>query len=461
MEETASTISDPIKNHQEHEENRAEEIDPIIPESASMVGEIAIKESTVTQQMNELTLDQKEMQIETRETNEISQEVDKNSLEDDTQNLSSKTEENEDQIFKYNWSISPILLCSATEEYEPNANCENFTKGCLWSPDGTCLLVPAEDFRLRVYELPTILYSGKFPQDSLSSLKPVFSIKEGGIVYDCSWYPLMNSWQPETCCFISTSKETPIHLWDAFTGQLRATYRAYNQVDEVEAAISVQFSDHGQTVWAGFKGALRSFDTNRPGRQIEDIFLKHDFPNVTGIVSCIRENPKMPGLLAFGTYSKCIGLYNNGPLCSFKASSGVTQVEFSPCGTKLYAAVRRNDEFVCWDLRNPGIILYSLEGRRSNTNQRIQFSSSPDGNDVISGGTNGVVNVWKTSEINCSEIQPSWRISLSGDCVNGVNVHKCLPIMATSSGQRLCEEDLVIRDNSVRLWYCGFGIDKS
>ncbi|XP_063975959.1 telomerase Cajal body protein 1 [Diachasmimorpha longicaudata] len=422
---------------------------------ASIVVEIAPKAATITQQMNEMVLDPEEMQLEVHEPNEkLEKNEEKIVLENETMNSTTKTPDESGNL-KYNWSILPKLLTSATEEYESNEKCENFTKGCLWSPDGTCLLVSADDFRLRVYELPRVLYPGKLPEDPLPPLLPAFGIKEGGVVYDCSWYPLMKSWEPDTCCFISTSKETPVHLWDAFTGQLRATYRAYNQVDEVEAAISVQFSDQGQTVWAGFKGALRSFDTNRPGRQTKDIFLKHDFPNVTGIVSCIRENPMMPGLLAFGTYSKCIGLYSNGPLCSFRASSGVTQVEFSPCGTKLYAALRRNNEFVCWDLRNPGIILYSLEGRQSNTNQRIQFSISCDGNEIISGGTDGIATIWRPPENGSSEIQPCWKIPISNDCVNGVNMHRFLPILATSSGQRLCDEDDVPRDNSVRLWYCG------
>ena len=79
------------------------------------------------------------------------------------------------------------------------------------------------------------------------------------------------------------------------------------RVDEVEPAISLRFINSGTEIWCGFNGALRKFDTDRPGRQTETIFLKKDFPNVTGLVSCIRENPIMPGLLAFGTYSKHIG----------------------------------------------------------------------------------------------------------------------------------------------------------
>lgn len=79
------------------------------------------------------------------------------------------------------------------------------------------------------------------------------------------------------------------------------------------------------------------------------------------------------------------GLYKDGPLCALKTSSGVTQIEFSPCGMKLYSAVRKNNELLCWDLRNPGTVLYSMEGRRADTNQRIQFSVSSDGSELVSG----------------------------------------------------------------------------
>lgn len=109
-------------------------------------------------------------------------------------------------------------------------NDNNFTKGCHWSPDGTCLLVPWEDFRIRIYELPKTLYSNKSDVNfETINLTAALTIKEGGLIYDTCWYPFTNSWAPETCCILSASKESPIHLWDAFTGNLRATYRAYNQ----------------------------------------------------------------------------------------------------------------------------------------------------------------------------------------------------------------------------------------
>lgn len=357
--------------------------------------------------------------------------------------------------FYYNWNDSPKLLCEATREYQPSNLCENFTKGCQWSPDGTCLLVPSEDFRIRIYELPRELYSEKISANSTSTNFPaVLTIKEGGLIYDTCWYPFMNSWESTTCCFLSTSRESPIHLWDAFNGQLRATYRAYNQVDEVEASISVQFVDSAKEIWAGFKNALRIFYVEQPGRQVNTIQFKKDFPNVTGLVSCIRENPIMPGLVAFGTYSKYIGLYRSGPLCTFKTGSGVTQIEFSPCGTKLFSAVRRSSEFLCWDLRNPGTLLYSLQGRQSDTNQRIQFNIMPNGKQVVSGGTDGNIVVWDLPEsINYIDLNALYKIKLSRECINGISLHKSLPIIATSSGQRLCDSTTKYRDNNVRLWY--------
>lgn len=159
-------------------------------------------------------------QIDEKETSERSsvEEIDVN-----TSKLSS--------VLCYKWTEEvPLLLCSATEEYQPTTLCENFTKGCYWSPDGTCLLVISEDFKIRIYELPRELYSGFVtPDTDLPTLKAALSVREGGIVYDSCWFPLMNSWDPSTCCFATTSRESPVHLWDAFNGELRATYRAYNQ----------------------------------------------------------------------------------------------------------------------------------------------------------------------------------------------------------------------------------------
>lgn len=63
----------------------------------------------------------------------------------------------------------------------------------------------------------------------------------------------------------------PLHLWDAVSGQLRATYRAYDAVDEVTAAYSVAFNRDGTRLLGGYNKAIRIFDTSRPGRFYTEI----------------------------------------------------------------------------------------------------------------------------------------------------------------------------------------------
>ena len=147
------------------------------------------------------------------------------------ENIATENTENQEypQLY-YDWS-KPKLICSSVKEFAPTEKCENFTKGCHWSPDGTCIIVPSEDFRIRIFELPRELFNGTLPDDfSKPSFESSLRIKEGGTVYDTCWFPYMSAWEPSTCCFLSTSQGSPIHLWDSYTGQLRATYRAYNQL---------------------------------------------------------------------------------------------------------------------------------------------------------------------------------------------------------------------------------------
>lgn len=57
---------------------------------------------------------------------------------------------------------------------------------------------------MHVIELPRDLYTVSSTQTvlatrELSKLETAVHVKEGGTVYDCAWYPFMNSNAPETC----------------------------------------------------------------------------------------------------------------------------------------------------------------------------------------------------------------------------------------------------------------------
>ena len=103
----------------------------------------------------------------------------------------------------------------------------NYTRGCLFSPDGLCVLTYNEDNTVRLFDTPRINETTQ----STTSLNdngqwpPSLSVPIAGPIYDVDWYPLMNSADPVTCCLAVTSQYQPIHLYDAYDGHLRATYR--------------------------------------------------------------------------------------------------------------------------------------------------------------------------------------------------------------------------------------------
>lgn len=78
---------------------------------------------------------------------------------------------------------------------------QRYLKGCLWSPDGTCLLTTVNGDGMHVFETPRDLYSAESvsAERPLDCLQSAVHIKEGGIVYDYCWFPFMNSNDPTTC----------------------------------------------------------------------------------------------------------------------------------------------------------------------------------------------------------------------------------------------------------------------
>lgn len=78
---------------------------------------------------------------------------------------------------------------------------QNYLRGCVWSPDGTCVLAPVNRDGMHVLELPTDLYTTESvsPDRPLDLLQSAVHIREGGSIYDYCWYPYMNSGQPESC----------------------------------------------------------------------------------------------------------------------------------------------------------------------------------------------------------------------------------------------------------------------
>ncbi|XP_072543513.1 telomerase Cajal body protein 1 [Salminus brasiliensis] len=381
------------------------------------------------------------------------------------------------QYFGLDFSQNPQMLSGSWAEYTHTP--ENYLKGCKWAPDGSCILSNSADNVLRVYNLPPELYSGSW--DLLSEMSPVLRMSEGDTIYDYCWFPKMSSLDPDTCFIASSSRDNPVHIWDAFYGDLRATFRPYNHLDELTAAHSLCFSPDGSQLYCGFEKTVRVFYTERPGRDCEERPTVVKKQGQSGIISCLAFSPSQ-AVYACGSYSRTVGLYSceDGSLLALlpqRHNGGVTHLLFSPDGYHLYTGGRKDPEILCWDLRDPGRVLFSLP-RTISTNQRIYFDLDPSGRYLVSGDTVGVMSVWDMltapSDGNEDVLQPFLQFQAHRDCTNGISIHPFMPLVASCSGQRQfpwpddsggsgseSDEDRVMSSNGIRednalmLWWAG------
>eukprot|EP00961_Rhodomonas_salina_P265849 3593419-Rhodomonas_salina.1 len=144
-------------------------------------------------------------------------------------------------------SFSP-LAAAATDFQAPDFT-NNFLKDALWSPDGLCILTSSDDNSVRLFEAPSwasdpAQLKSEWGQEH-DCMRSVLQVKEGETIYDLAWYPGMNSSSPATCCFFSTSRDNPVHVWDAFTGADRGSYCAYTDAEELSASLFLPLTSHG------------------------------------------------------------------------------------------------------------------------------------------------------------------------------------------------------------------------
>ncbi|KAI3429583.1 hypothetical protein D9Q98_005669 [Chlorella vulgaris] len=385
-------------------------------------------------------------------------------------------------LLELQFDVLPARSYSVHQEYAtcsykrtPNSN---FLRGVKWSPDGACLLTASDDNCLRVYDTPLEAFTqagyGQEPgidsaaaaadgasaadrqpagqrvpaqipaaqqqqhqQQQADSFPPALRIQEGEQLYDYCWFPGMSAADPASCCLVTTGRAHPVHLWDALTGELRCTYRAYNDKDEVAAAHSLAFSADGGTLYCGFNKQIRSFRVERPGRDCARVMTyQKGQEGLSGIVSCMALNPDRSGMLAAGSYSGAgllLDTRSREALCLLEGGhgGGLTHLCFSADGNFLYTGARKDPSILCWDVRYGSGVIYSIPRQSGGTNQRMYFDVEPCGRHLATGGEDGVVRVF-----DLCDGSPAGQFAAAADTVNGVSFHPFLPLLATASGQR-------------------------
>jgi WD40 repeat protein len=289
------------------------------------------------------------------------------------------------------------------EHHIPSSISENFIKYLDISPDGSKILCAEESNIAKTWDLNQNVLDGyKFYHnddvgDNTATLSPTKSSQlcVGESIYDFKWYPFMNAADSSTCCFISTSRDHPIHMWDISTGQIRCSYRCYNNMDELEAANSLCFNIMGDKIYAGSNRMIRCFDVANPGRVcLEQPTCKTRRSPIgqRGIISCLSFNPDCSGAYAAGSYANSVSIYvENSQGAALELSGiefGATHLKWSPCGNNLWVGGRAHDDIVCWDLRQTRSELGRVKRSLSN-NQRLVFDLDPWGCYLATGSQDG------------------------------------------------------------------------
>ncbi|EGF77837.1 hypothetical protein BATDEDRAFT_27116 [Batrachochytrium dendrobatidis JAM81] len=346
----------------------------------------------------------------------------------------------------------------------------NYFKSLQWSPDGQCILTNSFDNTLRLFDAGSALYENP-TTTSVVDLVESLQIKSAEPVYDMKWYPFMSSSDPSTSCFVSCSRDHPVQLWDAYTGQAsyidQIPHASKNHVDQVCAPISLAFNLDGTKIFCGFDGQLQIFNTGRPGTDCEIVPLtpnKKSRDGTKGLVSSIAFSPDQSGLYGVGTYAGSISLYDSlthNPIQTLKPStrSGVCQIHFTPttATTLLFAASRQSTVIDCWDLRMMGHTPLGRFHRDAQTQQRLAFDIGviEHGMHLVAGDKSGTIRVYDVisaldhaahsttsttaDHTDVLEIDTPWCEfkNAANASIGATQFHPFAPVIAMCSGERV------------------------
>ena len=338
-----------------------------------------------------------------------------------------------------------------TPQQLARVNFDSYTCKLGWSSRGDLLAVSTEA-RVHVYS------------HSETEMRHKGSLKHAECLYDWQWC----GDRQEDELIVTTGRYQPVHLHRVGDEDIRiaGTYKCINHLDELAHAYSVTLHEESDTIVCGLKGEIRMFDVRRPGREsVSHVTrVKHEASGQAGIMSCLAVSPSLP-VLAAGNYDRTVGLYTleGERLCVLRGQQGgLTQVTFTEDGGQLLAGGRKDNEIICWDLRQPGQVLWTVN-RVVTTNQTIAFSLR--GRLLVSANTDGSVRAWDVSghvDPDTCLMAPVAGWALHSDAVTGVSWHPTRDILATSTGQRHCsaptegdsedEEEEEEEENCLALW---------
>jgi telomerase Cajal body protein 1 len=250
-------------------------------------------------------------------------------------------------------------------------------------------------------------------------LEPYSSEQLPGPAYATSIFPGFQLADPASTLYLTSVPDLPTRLYSIYNQGPIASFPFINpETEEYLAPHSLCFDSNPSSAcrfYAGSNCAIGVFDCTRNGEgplaTIKTIPSRRKKivgggVGMKGIISAL--NISQQGILAAGTFTRWIGLYDQRnatgtvgvfQLCSTDKEqpsdfrgAGATQTLWTECGRYLCVAERASDGIHIWDVRVTGRRLSWLSGREAQTMQRMTFDLL--GDRLIAGGTDGRVRSW-------------------------------------------------------------------
>ena len=327
-------------------------------------------------------------------------------------------------------------------------------KGAWLSPDGSCVLTLVGR-EARIYDA-TLPVSSNSDTEAQGHQAQVLT-REGEPIYDASWFPAMDSSRPETCAFATTSKGSPVHLWDAYASHaLRASYPL---VDEGGEPLG-----KSPAVWLGVdtvrtgteRGVVVEHDLERPGTAPSRYWY---FGGRAMVSSVASSSPEKRSWFVVGSLSGHVWVVDPraGPrgrgvqLAQMQGQrSGISRVRCVPDSFVVWTAARRSSELCAWDARVGGHEPLHRLPRDAHSNQRIDFDVDAAGTTLVGGSLPSSSLARKApapAQLEAWSLVggvPRWSgrvaVSSEGGVVNGVSFGGRADAVAWAVGTRETEE---------------------
>ncbi|PHH64428.1 hypothetical protein CDD81_4649 [Ophiocordyceps australis] len=327
--------------------------------------------------------------------------------------------------------------------------------GCLftsaqWTADGSTILASTSDKRICTYILPKDLLDRRGSPLRLDAQATIGLAEPTQVVGPAPYFSLADT---ASQVLLVGCRDHPLQLLHAFPARAPLqTYRLVRQQTEQHLwPASLLWPWPGSHFVCGSADRLDYFDAARdtPLRTLHTIpsrrhVLKGGGVGFKGTVSALAAPQSCPSLVAAGTRTRAIGLYDLARCHSAVASwsldgpgHGIVQLLWSPCARYLVVNERRASSLVVYDMR-ASKLLARLSGRASTSQQRLvcdvyQGLESP-GFEVWAGDELGRVCIW--DRVGCSDAspEPSWSWPAHHAPVSSTALHPCGSVLATCSG---------------------------